>query len=1157
MNKHSIGKDKTPNNKSKRILGIMKVTVFLLFLGIMLSRAETNHSQEVNLSFRLQSTSIKEACKEIEKQTGLLFIFADNTGDVLDERVDIQANSESIIDIMDKLFLNTNLTYKILDKQIVVYRDSDKQTSVPARQTTIERVVQQQTGKRITGRVVDTQGESIIGANIIEIGTTNGTVTDIDGNFSLTVANDASIRITYIGYLEQTIPTSGGNQFNIILQEDTKALDEVIVIGYGTRQRKSITGAVDQINSSMFEDRPVSNAVQALQGASANLIIQQKNMNPNDNNLNINIRGVSTMGNNEPLIVIDGLISTANTLNNLNQNDIENVSVLKDAGSAAIYGSRSANGVILVTTKQGAKSQKPTVRLSTLVGYQNPHILFQPVEGWQNAMYRNQANMNSGSAPLFTPAQIRDLYEHRDEEYWFFNEIMQKGLQQNYNLNVSGGSENTTYMVSAGYLNQESNFVGGFGLERYNFRTNLTTEYNRFKLTALTAYNRRQERTIAGGTGNVIINSSRIPPYYYYKFQEDGKWLINNIIGDDNTMAKLKDGGYENKAEDNFIGSLNLDYNILDGLTAKALVGLDLTQHHRFRRDIQVPLYSASNLETPTVNINPNRLTEDYNNKRYTLSTQFLLDYNRTFNDVHQVSGLLGTSNESYTFKSSRIAFIKTDPDLGLPTMDESEADPGNYTSNGTNGDGNPATDQTSITSVFGRLGYIYMDKYYADVSFRYDGSSKFAKENRWGFFPSFSAAWRISEEDFMGDYRDNTGDLKLRASYGVLGNQNVANYSYQTVYQMDPNKYVFNDEAVPGTGFKYGNPDLTWEKSGNFNIGVDAGFFNNNLYVSVDYFNKRTWDILLAPEISTVFGTTAASENAGEMRNRGWEATVNYRLKSGDFNHNFNLNISDSKNEVTDFGGEEKIDQSDQMYKLIREGEALGSYYGYKTDGYFQSAEEIANSVLPVGATLQPGDVKYVDQNGDGVIDDKDRVVLGNAFPRYTFGFTYDLQWKDFDFSIMLQGVGKRDMYLRGELIEPFHSNYSYAIYRHQLDFWTPTNPNARWPRLIAPSSTSSQNNWGRAGTDIYLLDGAYLRVKNIQLGYTLPQMFTNKFGIEKLRVSVNAQNPLTLTKNSFIDPETSEFGNNMGGIGGVNANSGRNYPTLVYYGFGLDIVF
>jgi len=1145
MNINLNGDSKYPINH-KHFFKIMRTTLILLFCGIMFSQASNSYSQVFN--FNLKSTFIKDVFNEIEENSDYIFVFTDKSEKIIDKKVDLNANSEDVKEILDNVLSTTGLTYRIIDKQIVIYESNE--SNALTNDIKSETAIQQQNGKLITGRILDTNGESIIGANVIEEGTTNGTVTDIDGNFSINVANNATIQISYIGYVDQVINTSGETRFDIVLEEDKKILDELVVIGYGTRQRRSITGAVDQVASDMFEDRPVSNAVQALQGASANLTIQQKSMNPNDNNLSINIRGVSTMGNNDPLIVIDGLISTTNTLNNMNQNDIESVSVLKDAGSAAIYGSRSANGVILVTTKKGSKLQKPVVRFSGLAGYQDPKILFRPVEGWQNAMLRNQANMNSGNEPAFTPAQIRDLYDNRNEEYWFFDEIMQKGLQQNYNINVSGGSDNTTFMVSAGYLNQESNFVGGYGMERYNFRTNITTEYNRFKLTSLMSYNRREERTVAGGTGNVIINSSRIPPYYYYKFQQDGKYLINNIIGDDNTLAKLEEGGYENKDEDNIIGSINADFNILDGLTAKGLLGIDLTQHHRFRRDIQVPLYSSADLENPTININPARLTEDYNNKRYTLSTQFLLDYNKTFNNVHNVSGLVGVSNESYTFKGSRIAWRFTDPDLGLPTTDDSIQDTGNRNSN-------DDTDQTSISSVFGRVGYNFMDKYYGDISFRYDGSSKFAKENRWGFFPSFSGAWRVSEEYFMGDYRDDVGDLKLRASYGVLGNQNVANYSYQTVYQMYTNSYVFNNIPVPGTGFTYGNPDLTWEKSGNFNIGIDAGFLNNNLYISLDYFNKRTWDILLRPEVASLFGSSAASENAGEMRNRGWEATVNYRLRSGDFNHNFNLNFSDSKNEVTDFGGEERIDQNDQLFKIIREGVALGSYYGYKTDGYFQSMEEIANSALPIGVTLQPGDVKFVDQNEDGVIDDKDRVVLGNAFPRYTFGFTYDLQYKNFDFNVLLQGVGKRDMYVRGELVEPFHANYSYAIYTHQLDFWTPTNPDARWPRLISPSSQSSQNNWGRAGTDIYLLNGAYLRVKNVQLGYTLPNTFTNKLGVEKFRISVNAQNPITLTKNSFIDPESSEFGNNMGGIGGVGANSARNYPTLVYYGFGIDIEF
>ena len=1121
-----------------KFLMIMKLCVFILCLSVFSVFASETYSQTTKLSLSIRNETIQNVLRRIEDQSEYRFFYSGKID--TDKRVSIESQKNEIREILDEILKGTNISYKIVGRQIALFAGNEPGFPASASPS-----------GPIAGVVTNEQGEPLPGVTVAIKGTLSGTITDVNGRYSFReIPSDAILVFSFVGMRTLETEVTGRSVLNVTLKEETIGLDEVVAIGYGTRQRKSITGAIDQVNTETFSDRPVTNAMQALQGASANLIIQQKNMNPNDNSMNINIRGVSTMNNNDPLIVIDGLISETGTLNNLNPNDIENISVLKDAGSAAIYGSRSANGVILVSTKKGAKTGKPVVRLSSMVGYEDPHILFHPVKGWENAMLRNQANINVGNSPVYTPEQIRDLYDHRDEEYWYLDEIIKRGLQQNYNLSVSGGNENSTYMISAGYFDQESNFVGDFGMERYNFRSNQTTEYGRFKLTSLMAYTRRNDRTVAGGTGNVIINSSRIPPYYYYKFQQDGKWLINDVIGDDNTMAYLKDGGYEKKDEDNFIGSLSLDFKITEGLKARGLVGLDLTQHHRFRRDKKVPLYSSADLETPVSYIHPNTMTEDYNSKKYTLSTQFMLDFDRTFNAVHHVTGLVGVSNESYTFKASRIAWEYTDEDLGLPTTDDAVQNKDNKNSN-------DDTDQTSITSVFGRAGYSYMDKYYLDATFRYDGSSKFAKDQRWGFFPSVSAAWRISGEPFMEAYNTNVGDLKIRASYGVLGNQNVDNYSYQTVYEMYQNSYVFNNEPVPGTGYTYGNPYLTWEKSANLNIGVDAAFLRNSLYVSLDYFNKETRDILLSPEVSTVFGSTAAKENAGKMRNRGWEATVTYRLRSRNFDHRFSLNVADSQNEVTDFGGKERIDQNDQLYKLIREGEALGSYYGYKTDGYFQSYDEIANSALPVGASVQPGDVKYKDVNKDEVIDDKDRVVLGNAFPRYTFGFTYNVSYKGFDFGMILQGVGKRDMYIRGELIEPFHSNYSYAIYQHQLDFWTPTNPNAKWPRLVAPSSPSSANNWGKAGTDIYLLDGAYLRVKNIELGYTLPKQLTSKMGIQKLRASLNAQNLLTLSKNSFIDPESSEFGNNMGGIEGVGANSARNYPTLVYYGFGLEMEF
>ena len=1020
---------------------------------------------------------------------------------------------------------------------------------------------QQRNGDRtikVTGRVLDQSGEPVIGGSIEQKGASNGTITNMDGDFTLDVPQGATITVSYLGYSTEIIVIKDNSPLMIRLKEDVQKLNEVVVIGYGTKQRKNLTGAIDQVGSNVIEDRPVGNAMQALQGLSPNLIIQQKSMNPNDNSMNLNVRGISSVNNNDPLIVIDGLISETGTLNNLNPNDIENVSVLKDAGSSAIYGSRSANGVILVTTRQGAKTGKPTIKFSGLIGSQNPDILFHPVKGYENALLTNQAYMNTGGNPAFTPAQIRDLYNHQSEEYWYLDKIMQNALQQTYNMSVSGGNASTTYMVSAGYYNQRSNYIGNYGIERYNFRTNLSTEYQRFKLTSQMAYNRTMGRNVAGGTGNVLINSSRIPPYYYYKFQENGKWLVNNVIGDDNTMAKLLDGGYENSDNDNIIGSLNPEFKIIEGLKLKGVLGLDLTQHHRYRRFLEVPLYSTADADQPTNYISPDRITDDYNEKRYTLSTQAMLDFDRTFNAVHHVTALLGASNESYTKRASTAGWKYTDPDLGLPVLKEGNSV---YTDVQTI---NANTDQLSITSLFGRAGYSYKDKYYGDFAFRYDGSSRFSEGHRWGFFPSFSAGWRISEESFMDAYKNKVGDLKIRGSYGLLGNQNVGNYAWQTTYTMYPNTYVFNDAAVPGTGFDYGNPLLGWEQSATSNIGLDATVAKNKWYLSFDWFNKNTTRILLQPVVPSAFGSNSPSVNLGRMQNRGWEATINYRTHSGDFAHNLSLNVADSKNKVTYFyylGADEKIDQNDQLYKIIREGEALGSYYGYKVAGYFQSYDEIAGSALPIGAVVQPGDVKYVDANQEGsskgVIDDKDRVVLGNGFPRYTFGFTYNVTYKDFDLGLLLNGVGKRDMFVRGELMEPFHSNYSYAIYQHQLDFWTPTNPNAKYPRLVAPGSASSANNWGYAGSGIYILNGAYLRLKNIEIGYTLPKRLTVQWGIQKLRISLNAQNLLTLSHNSFIDPESSEFSNNMGGRDGVGANSARNYPTLIYYGCGLNLEF
>jgi len=1008
--------------------------------------------------------------------------------------------------------------------------------------------------KSLSGTVLDESNIPVTGASVLVVGTSNAAITDANGNFTLkNVMPDASIKISFIGYYTQNVAVKNQTVMNVVLKENVRVLDDVVVIGYGTTTRKNITGSVDQVSSKMIENRPVANVTQALQGASANLIIQQKSMNPNDNSININIRGVSTMGSNTPLIVIDGIVSNTNAMGDLNPNDIENISVLKDAGSAAIYGSRSANGVLLITTKTGKKDQVPVIRFTAQKGVQQPKMLFDQVHGWENATFRNEAATNVGSAALFTAERIQELKDNGDSVP-FIDQILKDGPQQNYNVNIQGGSGNSTYLLSAGYFDQRSNFAGpDYGVKRYNFRSNLTTEIGRLKLSGNLAYTRYENRTHTGSTGFILVDATRIPLYYNYRMKnEDGSlYFINDVLSEMNPLGILEKQGVETNDNDYMSGNYTAEFKIMDGLKLRGVMGAEIRADHRYTRRVGVTYATDTDPVTLKKVDDASYNSSDWSGKSTFLNTQLILDYNKTFGN-HSVSALGGYSDESYRYGGITVTKSKLDHDLGIPVTativgKDSKLTPEDFNEN-------------SIKSFFGRANYSYLDKYYVEGNMRIDRSSKFPKATRTGYFPSVSGGWRMSEESFFEGYKSNVGDLKFRSSYGILGNQDgIGSYDYQTVYAMTNNAYAFNNAAVSGTGFTYGNDALTWEKCATFNIGFDATFFNNSLFINADYFNKKTSDILLNPVVPKTFGGDVSTQNIGVMQNRGWELSATYRVKSGDFNHSVSLNIADSKNKVLEYG-DEKITTNDAVAFLIREGEALGSYYGYKTDGFFQNQEEIDNAAVMTTtkkSDLKPGDLKFIDQDGNKVIDEDDRVVLGNAFPRYTFGITYNVSYKGFDFSTMLQGVGKRSLMVRGELVEPFHSSYSYTMYNHQKDFWTPENTDARWPRLSAPSSKSNANNFNNF-SDLGLENGAYLRMKNIQFGYTLPKSLTSKVGCENLRLYVDAQNLFTLSMCNYIDPESSEFGNDMGGKNGQGgANSARNYPTLKYFGFGVELSF
>lgn len=1016
----------------------------------------------------------------------------------------------------------------------------------------------QRSGRSITGSVTDANNVPVTGAFVVVSGTQNGTSTDFDGNFTLSGVKAADVlEISCMGYKTVTINVGEQDLFSITLEEDTNYLDEVVVVGYGTTTRRHLMSSVSTVQSAMIENRPVANIQQALQGTAANLIIQNKSFDPTNNEMNLSIRGVSTIGNNTPLVVIDGVPQAdAGRMNNLNPNDIASISVLKDAGAAAIYGARSSNGVILITTKSGNRESAPEIRFSTQVGVQNPHILFEHVPSYLNSILRNEALTNVGREPVFTPAEIRDFYENGDCEP-FVKQAMQNALQQQYNVSVSGGTKNTTYMLSANYYDQETNYVGDYRMRHYNVRSNVTTQIGKLKLGLNLAFT-GENNTTPTTSGFIFADLARFPTYYFFRLKDEasGIYTANNYkYGgySGSPIAGLESGGY-NKFDNNYInGTFTAEYEIIKGLKAKAVLGGEIRNSHRFSD--HMAYYQMTDAGTSYADPSSAVLTgsttnpaDDWASKDTYLTGQVMLDFNRTFAEKHNVTALVGWSQESNYHYSINVKKSYLN-DINQPSE-------GTVIEDGTSLSSQDNT-RSALMSYFGRIGYSYDERYYIDFTARYDMSSKFLMIRNAGFFPAVNVGWRISQEKFMDNYRYKVGDLKFRASYGVNGNQqDVGLYDFLTTYGTWLNAYGFNGTSVPGLMFTMGNEFLTWEKAKTFNVGLDATFFKNRLSVNLDYFYKRTSDILLAPITVGIFGASIAKENRGVMDNQGWELTINYNLPAGAWNHNFSFNIADSMNKVVKYG-DPSINSNDGVTVLIQEGLPLNSYYGYRVAGFFQDYDDIQTAAVPSGidrTQLRPGDVKYVDLNEDGVIDEDDRTYLGYGFPRYTFGFNYSVNWKGFDLSIMLQGVLKRTNAIRGELVQPFHSDYGMTMYEHMLDYWTPTNTDARWPRLATSGSVSDTNNWGQPGSELNMLEGAYVRVKNIQFGYTLPSKWTQKFGCKALRIYFDAQNPLTFTKHGWVDPETTEFGSNMSRGG---ANSARNYPTLRYFGGGIDLTF
>ena len=1113
--------------------------------------------KEHKISVQAKNEKLSSILEKIEKQSSYVFVYANDEVNTA-QKVTVSIKEKNLSEALADLLAPLNINYEMVNDKIIL---KPVKPSVPlAGGSSGEEVKKEEPATAgliaaditIEGRVVDATGKGLDGISVQVSGTSIGTTTDADGHFTLRIpeerAKSGVLSFSSVGYQRQDVSLGGKRSFLVRLESENKEMNEVVVVGYATQRKISVTGAVDAISKKAIEDRPVTNVLLALQGTSPNLIVQQTNFEPGQP-VNLNIRGLGTTGDNTPLIVIDGI--PGGDIQVLNPNDIESVSILKDAGTAAIYGSRSANGVILVTTKKGKKNQRPVINYTGIYGVQSPRITYHQVHAWENAYYKNESLVNSGLQPVFTPEQIQQ-FKAQGDGTWQLNNILHDAPQQTHNLSIAGGGESNTYMVSVGYLDQKSNFIGpDYGLQRYNLRLNQTTEWGNFKLNTIIGYAKTRIKDHSSNSGFLVVDAGRVP--LYYNFQDSaGNYLTNAVSAELNPKGILEKGGYRQMDNNEIFGNFNGEYTIAHDFKLRGVFGGTVTNNGTFGRTLEVDFVPGSSY-------GKDRQVFNSEYKALFTNVQLLAEYSHLFAAVHDVHILVGAANESFKKQESQLIWKQTD-DLGRPTDPQYIDAADSYNSNATKPDKTPATVETSLNSLFGRASYGFRDKYFAEFNFRMDGSSKFARGHRWGLFPSGAVAWRLTEEDFMKTVQHAVGDIKIRASYGVLGNQNIDAYRYQTSFANYQGAYGFNNAAAVGASYVLGNPDVTWEKAATFNIGGDFTLLNRKLDVSLDYFDKTTRDILnKRQDIPALFGVSSNDlpfYNVAEVRNRGWEVRATYTWTGKVLSQTFTVNLSDNLNELRKLsGGESQQIQQMEEFQIVRKvGQPITVYQGYRTNGFFQTLDDINKYPRFAGSTVTPGDLKFVDRNKDGVLDQNDKFILGNPFPRYTYGFTYTAAIKGFDIMLFVQGVGKRDEMIRGEQVEPFHVGYSGTMYTHQTDYWTPTHPNAKYPKLAENGSPSNTNNY-RTGSNIFLFNAAYARLKNLQIGYTLPQALTRRVKVQKARIYFTGQNLLTLSKLNFLDPEITEFNNSLGF--GVGANSGRAYPMPVFFGGGIDITF
>ena len=977
--------------------------------------------------------------------------------------------------------------------------------------------VVQQNSKQITGTVVDAAGTPIIGANVLQAGTTNGTITDVDGKFALNVPAGAKIIVSYIGYRNQIVTVGTNAYYEIVIKEDTEALEEIVVVGYGTQKKVNLTGSVATLGAEKLANRTSSNVTNMLAGQMPGVTIIQNSGQPGADAGVLRVRGIGTMGDASAMVIVDGVEST---MSSVDPNDIENISILKDAAASAIYGVRAANGVILITTKKGAKG-RAIVSYDGYVGWQSAARLPKYLDSYNYALLMNEAYKNDGLAAPYDDAALKKFQDGSDPDNyansdWLGALLSEDGLFNNHHLSIKGGGEKVTYSVAFGYHDKDG-LIPNTSYNKFSARVNLDAKINkRLKLTTNMAVYRSNRTSPAEGVRDLIHYAYRETPVTPIQLT-NGNWTL--FKNEHNSVAAARDGGISKSIDSNFQGNVGMELDIIDGLKLRGIAAttFGLTDNPTHVNTVK---YYRAGSDTP-VKTSTNSVTE-YDTKKIELNLQAYLDYNKTFGK-HTVGALLGYSQIYNQYRYLQ-AYRKNLPNSN--TLDQINA--GEVTGQTTYG----TQTEYALRSVFGRVNYSFDDRYLFEANLRYDGTSRFPKNKRFGAFPSFSVGWRISQEDFFKvDWVDN---LKLRASWGLLGNQETVDtsgystyYPYQTTYEFGYD-YNFNGTLYPGICISsvMANQAITWEKTGQWNVGVDAAFLGNRLTLGVDWFTKETRDILLQLPVPYMLGVSAPMQNAGKVRNTGIEVQVGHNNKIGDWSYNIGANFSYVSTKILDLKGGDTPGQS--------VGDPLWTYYGYVCDGIFQSQPEIDSHPKQTTGTPVPGDLKYRDLNGDNVVDSRDRQVLGSYFPKVNFGLNLSVQYKGIDLSALLQGAAD----VKGMPV----SEIRYAFYNGgkvnemQLNRWTPNNPNATYPRL---SMSDSRN---RITSSFWVQDASYAKLRNLQVGYTLPAQWTAKFGVSRLRFYSSIDNLFTITGFDGVDPE---------------AGNGSYYPLTKSYSFGVNVTF